>query len=237
MRFVFTAPRYHTNQHFAVKALLDAGHQVSFLALGREHSEVYDALNSTVLGESSTMRAVGLSLPPLSDLWSLMRRLEPDVVVVRNPNSAYGLVSIGMARLMRRTVVFYSLTPMHRQLGWRKRLVRSFPAWVARSRWITPILGSPDAFPPAFGALRYVPFVIEPQTCPGRRQWFMDGEINVLNVGKYQERKNHRLFLEAIANLSEKYPVRATIIGECTTTEHRSEFAEVKKLHKSLRSW
>ena len=35
LRFVFTAPRYHTNQHYAVKALLDAGHEVSFLALRR----------------------------------------------------------------------------------------------------------------------------------------------------------------------------------------------------------
>ena len=32
---MFTAPRYHTNQHFVVKALLDAGHEVSFLALVR----------------------------------------------------------------------------------------------------------------------------------------------------------------------------------------------------------
>ena len=51
MHFVFTAPRYHTNQHFAMKALLDAGHEVSFLALKRGHSEVYDALDPTILGD------------------------------------------------------------------------------------------------------------------------------------------------------------------------------------------
>ena len=45
MRFVFTAPRYHTNQHYAVKALLDAGHEVSFLALRRGQSEVYEVLH------------------------------------------------------------------------------------------------------------------------------------------------------------------------------------------------
>ena len=33
MHFVFTAPRFHTNQHFPAKALLDAGHQVTFLVL------------------------------------------------------------------------------------------------------------------------------------------------------------------------------------------------------------
>ena len=39
MRFVYTAPRYHTNQHFPIKALLEAGHEVSFLALAQGQSE------------------------------------------------------------------------------------------------------------------------------------------------------------------------------------------------------
>ena len=53
MHFLFTASVYHTNQHFAVKALQDAGHEVSYLALAREQSEVYDALCPTILGEVS----------------------------------------------------------------------------------------------------------------------------------------------------------------------------------------
>ena len=56
MRFVFTAPRYHTNQHFVVKALLDAGHEVSFLALGRGQSEYYEAIQPIVLGEAGVVR-------------------------------------------------------------------------------------------------------------------------------------------------------------------------------------
>ena len=35
MHFLYTAPRYHTNQHFTSKALLDAGHHVTFLVLRR----------------------------------------------------------------------------------------------------------------------------------------------------------------------------------------------------------
>ncbi len=41
MHFVYTAPRYHTNQHFSVKALIDSGHRVSFLALTRGQSKEY----------------------------------------------------------------------------------------------------------------------------------------------------------------------------------------------------
>ena len=237
MRFIFTAPVYHTNQHFAVKALIEAGHEVSFLALRSEHSHVYDALHPTVLGESIATRDLDrerISMPPLTRFWHLMRDLKPDVIVVRNPNYAYGLLSTVVGRIIGANVIFYSLTPMHRKLSWWRVLMRSIPAWAAGAKWMTPIVGSPDQYPPALGALRYVPFAMEPQTTPAQRQWFRGGAINVLSVGKYQTRKNHRLFLQAMASLSKKYQVRATIIGERTPEEHRREFTEVKELSNSL---
>ena len=234
MHFLFTAPVYHTNQHYAVKALLDAGHEVSFLALVSEHSAVYDALQPTVLGESATLRAIGMRAPTLSNFWRVMSKLAPDAVVVRNPNTAYGLLSVIVARLMGHTVIFYTQTPMYRELSWKKKLMRSFPAWAARAKWITPVLGSPERFPPAFGALRYVPFVMEPQTTTRQRRWFRDGAINVLTVGKFEVRKNHRLFLQAIADLSERYPIRATVIGEAATPHRQHEFAEIERLRDSL---
>ena len=229
MRFVFTAPRYHTNQHFAMKGLLDAGHEVRFLALGRGQSEVYDALHPMILGQSSI-----LPVSPLFSLWRAMHRLKPDAVVVRNPNSPYGFLSVAVARLMGRTVIFYTQTPLHRQLGWRRRLMRSLPAWFVNAKWITPVLGDPERYAPSFGALRYVPFVMEPQTEPRQKRWFRECAINVLSVGKLEARKNHRLFLRAFGVLSERHRVRATVIGECTTAEHRREFAEIQELHRSL---
>ena len=113
--------------------------------------------------------------------------------------------------------------------------MRSFPAWAAKARWITPVLGSPNLHPPAFGALRYLPFVMEPQTTPAQKQWFQNRVINVLSIGKFQGRKNHSLLLQSIERLSERYPIQATIIGECTTAKHWREFAEVEELHKSLK--
>ena len=115
MRFVFTAPRYHTNQHFVVKALLDAGHEVSFLALGRGQSEYYEAIQPIVLGEAGVVRL-------WRRVWRQMRALRPDVVVVRNPLTAFGLVSIATARLTGSTVVLYSHTPMHMRFRWWQKL-------------------------------------------------------------------------------------------------------------------
>ena len=112
--------------------------------------------------------------------------------------------------------------------------MRSFPAWVAQARWITPVLGSADAYSPAFAALRYVPFVMEPQTDPSQKQWFQGRTINVLCVGKFHRRKNHRMFLQAVADLSQRYQIRATVIGECSEPEHQREMKDIEELHKSL---
>ena len=232
--FLFTAPRYHTNQHYAVKALMDAGHQVTFLALTKGQSEIYDALSPMIPRESHVMRATSLSSPSLSSLLRTVWSLKPDVVVVRNPNSAFGLMSIATARLLRRTVIFYSQTPMHRRLRWWRRLARTLPARVAGAKWITPVLGSPDAHEPAFSALRYVPFVMEPQTAPAHKHWFRDGAINVLCIGKFEARKNHRMFLHAIDSLSKRCPVNATVIGECTTAIQERELANLHSLSSSL---
>lgn len=234
MHFLFTAPRYHTNQHFAVKALIDAGHEVSFLALTKTRSEVYDALAPMVLGTSTLLSTGRLKVPPLLPFWSLMWRLKPEVVVVRDPNTGYGLLSIATARLMRRTTVFYSQTLMHRRLIWWKKFIRAFPAWLARAKWITPLLGSPDDYPPAFGALRYVPFVMEPQTSPKDRKWFRGGAVGVLCIAKFMRRKNHHLIVQAIARLAERHNVRATIIGECTNDEHFELLSEIQELTVSL---
>ena len=237
MHFLFTAPRYHTNQHFAMKALLDAGHKVSFLAMKRGRSEVYDALDPTILGESFATRMFRrerLSMPPLTWLLRWMLELKPDVVVVRNPFSVYGMVAATMSRLMGRTVVFYSQTPMHRRLRWRQKFIRAFPAWAARAKWITPVLGDPESHGPAFGALRYVPFVMEPQTPPAERQWFRNRTINVLCVARFLERKNHQLFLQAVSRLSERHTVRATIIGECGGQEAPKILARTNADRKAL---
>ena len=227
MRFAFTAPRFHTNQHFAVKALLDAGHEVFFLALRRERSEFYDAIHPTVIGEAGLART-------WRRVWRQMRALRPDVVVVRNPLTGFGLLSIAAARLTGSAVVLYTHTPMHMRFRWWQKLKGWAVTRASRAPWMTPVLGQPQRYPPGVGAMRYVPFVIEPQTAPERREWSRDGAVNVLCIGKFQERKKHRLFLEAVSTLSERYPVRATIVGECTTAEHRQELAGVEELRASL---
>ena len=248
MHFLFTAPRYHTNQHFPVRALLDAGHQVSFLTLTSGQSEVYEALHPTVIGYSrvfSTVRKVleklfGIrisdrnGIPSITTFWNEMIQRKPTVVIVRNPNSPYGLLSVAVTKLIGSKLVFYTQTPKYRDMTRWKKFLRWFAIWITQAQWITPLLGSPSQGRSTLNNLHYVPFVMRPQTDPTKKTWFSGEVINILAIGKYEGRKNHRLFLDAIQRLSSRYAIRATVVGECTTSEHSHELAEIKQYSKSI---
>lgn len=243
MRLVYTAPRYHTNQHFIAKALLDAGHSVSFLVLRQGPSETYEALTPTVLGcwpafdtirrLAATCPGVSLSdtggLPSPLKFWCAMRSLRPSAVVARDPFSAYGLLSVLVTKLIGARLVLSIQTPQHRRLRWWKHALLTLVRRITGAEWMTPVLGSPEQDKPAQTPLHYVPFVMPPQTAPDDKQWFAGGVVKVLAIGKFEPRKNHRLFLEAIRRLSHRHAVRATIIGECSTQAHQCELEAVKR--------
>ena len=246
MRFVFTAPRYHTNQHYAAKALLDADHEVAFVVLRQGRSETYEALAPIVLGTSKrfdTLRRLAATLfgkqpkdvggiPPVTDLFSTLRRLRPSAVVVRDPSSAYGLLAALIAMLIGSRLVFYSQTPVYGQSR-KKSLLRAVAQRAMNAAWFTPVLGRPESLP-ACAALRYVPFVIPPQTNPGTKRWFAGGNVHLLAIGKFEPRKNHGMFLAVIARLSRSHAIRATIVGECSTDRHERELAAIRESRHDL---
>ena len=255
MHFLFTAPFYHTNQHFPVKALLAAGHQVSYLALTHDGSTEYSALTPTILGFSRTydmyLRLSGLwkrddptavlngraaridGVPPFAAFWNELRRRDPDVIVIRNPFTAYGRRAVLAGCMMRKKLILYSQAPLRslpplraRRHPWKRPLTKLLLR-AADTHWMTPLLGDHEQAT-RIANCRYVPFVMEPQTRPDRKSWFNGGNINLLSIGRYQRRKNLHLFLDVVSRLSGRFPVRWTIIGVCATSEHREELADLE---------
>ena len=248
MHFVFTAPRFHTNQHFPAKALLDAGHEVTFVVLRRGQSETYDAVEPVVLGCSPAFdvlrrlaaRIPGIrystvgGLPSPARLWTTVRGLRPSAMVVRDPKSAYGMLACVVAKLSRTKLILYTQTAKHQHKSRRKRLLFALMMRATGASWFTPLLGRPDVHPAVHDALRYVPFVVEAGTSPTNKRWCRDASINVLAIGKFQPSKNHGLFVGAIAELARKHPVRALIVGECTTPEHQRVLGDVRRRRAEL---
>ena len=248
MHFVFTAPRFHTNQHFPAKALLDAGHKVTFLVLRRAQSETYEALSPTILGcwpAFDVFRRVAAKLPWVGytdvggipspvRFYTSMRRLRPSAVVVRDPKSAYGLLATLVTKLIGAKLILYTQTPKHQPVSRGKRLAYSLMIRTTGAEWFTPLRGRPDRFSAVNRALHYLPFVAEPGTSPSSKRWFRNDTVNILSIGKFQRRKRHDLFVEAIAVVAGKHAVRALIVGECTTDEHREVIEDVTRQRDRL---
>jgi glycosyltransferase involved in cell wall biosynthesis len=93
---------------------------------------------------------------------------------------------------------------------------------------MTPVLGAKEQYGAAKNC-HYVPFVIEPQTSPRDKSWFKGNVFNILSIGKFQRRKNHRMFLNIVSLLSTRYPIQATIIGECSAPDHQKELEDLKQ--------
>ena len=162
-----------------------------------------------------------------------MKDLAPDVVVVRNPTYLRRALQVVVARLTGsygnplRSIA--NASPGEIERG------HSTTCFVVCGRQVDHAsAGAARHTSPAFAAIRYVPFVMEPQTNPYQRHWFQDDAINVISVGRFEDRKDHRLFIRVVAELSKRYPIRATVIGECTAQKHRRELSEAMNLSEAL---
>lgn len=247
MHFLYTAPRYHTNQHYPASSLLEWGHDVTFLVLRCGNSETYDAVEPVVLGTSRTfdlvrrvasfIPGIGYSdvggIPPFIRFLSEVRVRHPDVVVVRNPSSVFGLLAVLASKVAGARLIFYSQSSQHFRESSPRRILVRLLCHVTGAKWFTPITLS-GSHPSVNDPVCYVPFVIPGQVSPDTKRWFVSNSVNLLTVGKFEPRKNHCLFLDAIAALSQRHGVMATIVGECSTETHRRELERVRQHRQCL---
>jgi glycosyltransferase involved in cell wall biosynthesis len=239
VKLLFVAPRFHTNQVPLVKALKSAGHEVVFDVITLGASEDHTVLQPNVVAPS-----------PLSDLlmrWRApsnpvayhtdhtfpsflaylgrLRALAPDAVVIRDPNRPFAIVAALASRLLGLRIVLYTQGEVHAPRDRRRDLLRSLVIAAFDAPWFSPVSGD-RSLPRANPHMHYLPFVADQGRTP-KEDWFREGRVNVLSIGKFMERKNHLLLLEAFARVSKEHDVRLTIVGEASVEEQRSHRAEV----------
>ena len=100
MRFLFVAPRYHTNQHVIIKTLIDKGNEVLFLASTKGKSEEYSVLEPELMKTSFFSRVLNsllfkdkdsffysrFNIPSMTAAYRLLCQYRPHVLIIRNPN-------------------------------------------------------------------------------------------------------------------------------------------------------
>lgn len=246
-RILLIAPRFHTNQYYPIKSLLDHGHKVTMLVLLVGDCEDHTLLKPKVLGFSKAMRFVARicsrntgkrikswDIPPVASFAREFKKFNPHIVIVRNPNTLYGAFACWQAKLLGCSLILYTQGPKYREISVFAQMGMEMLRAMLGSKWMTPVLGEMSPKKRMLPNIHYIPFVVEPKLDDFRQKnWLENGCINIMVVGKFEARKNHLLFLAAISELSKKHKVKTTLVGDCSKNVHYQELQRIKKYVES----
>lgn len=240
MKILFIAPRYHTNQHDTITALIDAGNKVFFyslyedvgtcdysnikpntIPLAKSFYLLAKLLNWDIITNKRNIRSKGY--PSLKYLFALFKKIKPDLVIVRDLNIT-SFLSLTVARYLGVARLLYDQSPLHRP---KKPLLKRMVFFLIELFFtgklirITVVAGN-NKTENVTKNTHLLPFVIQTHDTKKLKN---TETINILSVGKFQKRKNHILLLQAI----EDEPVNLTIIGNAYTESQRKHLAEIEQ--------
>jgi len=227
MKFVFIVPRYHINLHYRVQALLEHGHEVKVLAMYKGKSEEYSKVEPEILGYSWCFKVFNklfnkndgrlmknqfeltYSHPGFFKTFSKIKKINPDVLVIKNIQSVYSLFALIIGKLLRKKIFVLLQIDKYRakQKSGSVDLVGKFFG----AKVLTPILGD-RKYSNKNQNLFYLPFPVEVEDF--EKTYFKDNKINIICVGKFQERKGHLILAQVINQLKDHFNLKVTLIGE-----------------------
>ena len=244
LKFVFLAPRFHTNQICWVEALLEHGHEVEFNVLFKAHSENYSLVEPTVFSPCKTSTIImnllgkggsGLNLyrgfPNPIYYFKYLKKSGADVIVIRDIDRWFSFLGAICARILRIKIIIYFQIPLHRKYSLKGKLVMNAILRIFNAKCITPVLGEKSEEYSVPANIFFVPFAVE--TLDYLKEEISNSSIRFLSIGKFEKRKNHLMLLEVIKKLASiKNNFSLTIIGEVSNKEHLYNFEECQQFIK-----
>lgn len=227
MRFLYVAPRYHTNQMDIMKGLIEHGHEVCFISHYAAVIEDYSYVTPVVLGYSPLYRLIDFlyvkvihrkdpeaivykiqhGFPPVRRLAKLVKEFRPDVVILRE-RSMYSMTAYLLCRRRGYPCILYNQNPV-----WsgpeKKDLAHRIVGSLSPGLRMTPVMGVRRPGTSVKENDFFVPFVMEPKRGPQERGYFADDTVHILCIGKYESRKHHLMLLQAVEELLPSYGKRA----------------------------
>lgn len=245
MRFLYVAPRYHTNQIPIMKGLKENGHEVKFFSHYAGRIEDYTYVEPEVIGYSVIYRIIDdiyvkilhknnpkaadkkllRGFPPVFRLNRKLKEYRPDMVIIRE-RSVYSMVTYLLCRMHHYPAILYNQSPVYEEVkhDFMHRIVRKLTPRVR----MTPIMGEPgkgrEKMPDTF----FVPFVMDLPQLSQDKEYCEENTVHIFTVGKYEKRKNLLMMTEIVHQLSQDYPLHLTIAGECSTEFHKNYFENLK---------
>ena len=250
MRIMYLAPRFHTNQAAVIKGWHEHGDETMFVVrrLGKleDHSvekpvflpysrifQILYNIHTTLHRNSEYAHDFDLryGIPSRTKLKKLLNEFKPDLVILREKS----LYSIECYRILRKTgicTIIYNQSPLYvNNKDIHRNWIHRFVDCNLPPCRITPVLRKefgPDNNLTKAENSYFVPFIAEPICPPEKKNWFLNGEVRILEVGKFEKRKNHLLMLDAFEKLLRKIPeATLLIVGEVSNSFHEEYLKQI----------
>lgn len=250
MRVTYIAPRYHTNQIAVVNGWYAHGDSVQFIVRAQgpieDHSNIVPVMvpyaPSFELLRKIYVRlhrndpyaqdiALRYGYPSFQAIRQMFDAERPDLVILRE-RSIYSIVCYRICRRLGIRTLLYNQSPLweepdhiHKDLPHRlmDRLlpIPRFTPVRTRDNTMDGKVMTENSY--------FVPFIIEPQCAPEQREYLRDHQIQILEVGRFERRKNHLLMLQAFYAVHRQVPeTRLIIVGEVSDSFHEEYLEEVR---------
>lgn len=247
MKVLYMSHRYHTNQTTIMKGWKENGHEVRFLSQYAGKVEDYTYVQPIVVGYSRLFMAfdylyvhflkrkdpaaidmkLKCGVPPLFKLAKYIKEFGPDIAIIRE-RSIYTICMNAICKYYHIPTILYNLSPVWdkpKKMDLMHKIV-----WKLTPKYrMTPTnlvgIDFTGLVKDEYGY--WAPFLMEPQVSPEERTYFADNRINIFCIGKYQERKNHQMMIEAVEELLPKYNLHLTIAGEISNAFHEEYYQKV----------
>lgn len=251
MHITYIAPRYHTNQIAVVNGWQTRGDTVQCIVREKGRIEDYSNISPLVVpyarsfqffsriymrlhSRNSYAKDIRLRYGYSSKcaIRAALTEQHTDLVILRE-RSIYSILCYRVCRKLGIRALMYNQSPLwdspeniHHDMAHRL-MDRLLP--IPR---ITPVRKKDNSLDGkvltehAF----FVPFVTELHAAPEERSYLADGKVHILEVGRFERRKNHLLMLQAFEQVHQVLPhAQLTIVGEVSDSFHEAYLREVQQ--------
>lgn len=248
MKVLYMSHRYHTNQNTIMKGWKEHGDEVCFLSQYAGKIEDYTYVKPIVVGYSPLFMPfyklyvnvlaknnpaamdirLKIGVPPILKLRKIIREFDPDLVIMRE-RSVYTICMTAICRFYKYPTILYVMNPVWEK---QKKDLAHRIVWKLVPKYrLTPsmVVGLDYTGKEKDKCAFFAPYLMEPQLAPEEKRYMENGRIRILEVGKYEERKNHKMMVRAFERLAGRYPVDLTIVGEVSNDFHRKYYAELEE--------
>lgn len=253
MKFLYVAPRYHTNQADIMKGLKERGCEVRFISHYAAIIEDYSSVTPVVLGYSPLYRLIDFlyvnvihrkdptaivfkiqhGFPPVRRLKKLICEFAPDVVILRE-RSVYSMAAYLICKTKGYPCILYNQNPLWSKPAKTDPLHR-LAGRMTPSLRMTPVMGVKKPGTAIRENDYFVPFVVDPRRAPEERTYFSEDTIHILCIGKYEIRKHHLMLLQCLEELGDKYRIHVTLVGEATNRFQKEYCEQVRSFVREHR--